>query len=1061
MIKTKSCLLVRLLLLFALCMPHMQITSQVTPKITMSAKETSLKEFIEEIEGKTDYTFMFNRSINLDQKISVKQNNGSISDILNKSLSGTGIAYEISRSQIILMDAKTATKAPSNNVITGIVTDEKGESLIGVTVTLKGTKEGTHTDHEGKFTINAPIGSTLVFSYIGFIAMEVAVKDSKPLDIILKEDSKQLSEVVVVGYGTMQRRAVTSSISSIKGSDLAQGLGGATVATVLRGKISGLTITGNDSPNASNGFQLRGVASVKADQGPLVVIDGIAGGDLRAINQEDIASIDVLKDASAGAIYGTRAAGGVILITTKQAEEGPMRISYTSEFIMETVRKGIDVLDAKEFIAEGLGKDYGHDTNWFDEITNSAPFSNRQILTMEGGSKNARIYTSFTYQDLKGLLIDDSRKDYTGRINTDFRFFDNFMEIKTHTTYRALDRIESGKSAQYQMALKLNPTESAYDPENITGYNVMRGGFEYYNPLADIKLKNVKSINKYLMTDAVMKLNILPELNLQGTVAYQMVSTQGQTHISAYHKESVDSSLKGRASHSYSKTERVATDATVNYYKTFNALHDVNAVLGYSFEERNGESFSMENRDFPVNNTALWDIGKGAYLTDGKASMSSNKSARERLISFFGRANYSYADKYMLSTSLRREGSSKFGKNNKWGTFWSVSGGWRISEESFMKNIEFINDLKLRAGYGVVGNNGFAAGKSTIMYGSDAWWYLGGQWVMGYGSKHNVNPDLKWEEKKEINIGIDYSFLNDRLFGKFDIYKRKVDGMIYDISVSVPPNVHAKTTMNAGNLENKGWEFEVGGTPVHTKDWRYTTSMRFSQNTSKIKTLWGSQTYEDRMTFPSPGMPGSAIRLEPGSEIGKYYMWKFAGFKDGEWQVYDKNDNVIWAKDKKTEDKRYMGNAMPKLMISWDHTVNYKNWDMTVYLRSWIDFDVYNMVEMYYGIPNIAGQNVLKETYQKNKDIKGEKVLCDYFLEDGTFLKIDAVNIGYNINLKKYYKHLGKARLYLTIRDLACFTGYKGMDPEVNVNGLDPGFDDHRSLYPKTRRFTLGIQLNF
>lgn len=1037
-----------------------------TVRISLNVNNATVKSILSQIEQKSKYYFTYNvEEIDVDRKTSIQAENTDVTEILNTLFDGQNVKYSINERHITLYQVSVsgiASISQPKKKIEGVVKDTHDMPIIGASVMIKGTSQGTVTNLDGLFTLDVSSTDVLLVSYIGFNSREIPVGSRNNFNIILEEDTKVLDEVVVVGYGTMQRRAVTSSITSIKASDMVQGLGGATVATALRGKIAGLTISGNDSPNASNDFQLRGIASVNAGQSPLVVIDGIPGGDLRAINQEDIVSIDVLKDASAGAIYGTRAAGGVILITTKQAEEGPMKLSYTGEFVMETVRKGIDVLNAKEFIDAGLGTDYGHDTNWFDEITNSNPFSTRHVITMAGGSPNSRVYSSFTYQDLKGLAIDDGRKDYTGRVNTDFRFFDNFLEVKTHSTYRHLTRNEAGGSSQYQMALKLNPTESAYDPENITGYNVMRGGFDYYNPLADIKLRDKKSINKYLMTDAVLKVNLLPELYAQGTIAYQSVSTETQDYISAYHKESVDNNLKGNAYLGHSKSEIISTDFTVNYFQTFAAHHDINAVVGYSFEERNGDSFNMRNRDFPVNNTAIWDIGKGSYLTDGKASMASNKKPRERLISFFGRANYSYKDKYMMTASLRHEGSSKFGPNNKWGDFWSVSAGWRISEEAFMQYATFINDLKLRIGYGVVGNNGFSAGNSTRMYGSDAWWLLDGKWVMGYGSKHNVNPDLKWEEKKEWNIGLDYSLLNNRLYGKFDLYQRKVEGMLYEIAVPVPPNVHKTTIMNTGDLENKGWEFEIGGTPVMNKDFNYSTSLRLSKNTSKIKTLWGSQTYQDRKYFPSPGAPGYAVRLNAGSTIGKYFLWEFAGFDDnGEWLLYDANNKVIPAKDRKIEDKKFMGNAIPKLIVSWDHSLEYKNWDMSINLRSWIGHDVFNMVEMYYGIPNIAGQNVLKETYEKNKHIKGEKQLTNYFLQDGTFLKIDAVNIGYNLDLRKYYKHLGKARIYLTIRDLACFTKYKGMDPEVNINGLDPGFDSHESLYPKTRRFTLGVQLNF
>ncbi|WP_165021292.1 SusC/RagA family TonB-linked outer membrane protein [Dysgonomonas sp. ZJ279] len=960
--------------------------------------------------------------------------------------------------------------AQTERIVTGTVTDTSNEPLVGVTISVKGSTVGAHTDNDGNFSINADAGATLVASYVGFLRQEISVGNRSKINITLEEDNQLLREVVVIGYGTMEKRAVTSSISSISGKDLVLGMGGATVGTALQGRIAGLTISGNSSPNATNDFQLRGVASVNSSKGPLVVIDGIPGGDIRSLNQEDIESIDVLKDASAGAIYGTRAAGGVILITTKQANDGPIKLTYTGEFSTETVRARPQVLSASEFVEHGLSQDnFGHDTDWYDELLRDNPFSQRHLINLSGGSKAARIYTTFMMQDQKGIVIGDGRKDYSGRMNVNFSLLDGKLEIKTHAEYHEADRDQRANGGLFNMALKLNPTQAAYDASNPTGYNVWTGGWEYFNPVADVNLRENRGKDKWLLADATVKVNINTDLYAQATIGYQGKQWQNYQFVSANHKSSLDNTRRGEAFHEFSKTDDIIFESILSYNKAF-GNNVISAVGGYSFFETNGEKFNMRNFDFPVDGLGPWDIGKGTYLSEGRATMSSNKSARERLIAFLGRVNYSFKDRYMATASLRHEGSSKFGKNNKWGNFYSLSGGWRFSEESFLKDIEVINDLKFRVGYGVTGNNGFEAGKSTKMYASDDnWWMTNNVWNYAYGSKHNVNYDLHWEEKKELNFGLDYSLLDNRLFGKLDIYNRKVEGMIYDVFVPVPPSVHDRTTMNAGNLENSGWEFEIGAIPFKTKDFEYTTTMRFSHNESKITSLWGSNTYEDRLGFPGPGSPGTAIRLQAGKNIGEYYIWRYAGIDDnGNWLLYDKNNNVIPAADKKNEDKAFVGNAMPKLIIAWDHTINYKNWDFSIFLRSWIDYDVFNTINMYYGLSNVEGQNVLKDAYSKYAHIKGEKELCDFWLEDGTFLKIDAINIGYNLNLKKYHKYLDKARLYLTVRDVATFTNYSGLNPEVNINGLEPGFewfnnfkDGVTGIYPQTRRFTLGVQLTF
>ncbi len=949
--------------------------------------------------------------------------------------------------------------------VSGTVRDAMGE-LIGVTVLEKGTTNGIVTDLSGKYTLQTSANAVLQFSYIGYVTQEIPVGNKTTIDVLMKEDTKSLDEVVVIGYGTLEKRSVTTSVTSINSKNMIAGLGGATIANAMRGKVSGLTVTGSSSPNSSNDMQLRGVASINAGKGPLVVIDGIPGGDMRSVNQEDIESIDILKDGSAAAIYGTRAAGGVILITTKKAKSGTMQITYTGELSTETIRKKPEVLSPEEFVKNGLGEDLGYKTDWYDEITRPGELSQKHVVNMSGGSENALIYTTFSYQDQTGISIGDARKDYSGRVNTNLKFFDNFLEISTHSQYRTAERDQRVGDGIYNMALKLNPTQTPYDATQSHGYNVWTGGWEYYNPVADIMLRQKGGIDKWLLTDISAKLNITKEFTTTATVGYQWKEWQATEFTSSQHKASKDNSRAGEAYHGFSKDYDKLFEWIFNYNKRFGE-HDIKAVAGYSFQEYNGESFSLKNWDFPVDGVGPWDIGKGKYLSEGKAEMSSYKDVRTRLISFFGRVNYSFQDKYILSASLRREGSSKFGDENKWGMFPAVSAAWRISDEAFMESLDMIDDLKLRVGYGVTGNNDFDSGKSTRMYASDTWWLSNGTWRYTYGSKHNVNNALKWEEKKEINFGLDYSLFNNRVYGKVDIYQRKVDGMIYDISVSVPPAVHDKTTMNVGTMKTNGWDFEISAVPVQTSDWNYTTTFRFSHFATQIESLWGSTTYWNRMGFPAPGSPGDANRLEAGSTIGQFWLWKFAGFSDeGTWLLYDKDGNVFDSskQTKKIEDKALVGQAIPDLMVSWENTVSWKNFDLSVYLRSWIGHDVFNSIEMYYGLPTVKEQNVLASAYEKHKNVKAEKELCDYWLQDGTFLKIDAINLGYTLNLGKYNKFVKNMRTYLTLRDVACFTSYEGMDPEANLNGLDPGFEmfnSARATYPKTIYYTLGLQLTF
>lgn len=973
---------------------------------------------------------------------------------------------------LLLTSAALSLQAQTRNQVSGRVTDAAGEPLVGATVVVVGTTTGTTTDIDGNYAINAPTAGQLKFSYIGYAEQTVEIGTQSVINITLQDDSQVLKDVVVIGYGTMEKKSVTSSITSIKGDDLTAGMGGSTIATVLQGKVPGLTISGSSSPNSSNGFQLRGVASINASQSPLVVIDGIPGGDMRALIQEDIESIDVLKDASAGAIYGTRAAGGVILITTKRAKQGRVSVNYTGEFSIESIRKYPDLLSSSEYVEYGLGEDYGSDTDWFKELTNELPFSQRHTVSLSGGTEAAQVYTSFMAQDQKGIVIGDNRKDYSGRINARFNLFDGLVEVRANAQFREAERDNRNSSGIFKMAFGLNPTIPLYDPENPSDYNVVGNGISgtSFNPVADIMLRTKNGKDQWLLADATVKINLMKGLSLQGTVGIDKRQYQEYTYVSHDHKESIDNSRRGGASHKFSKDNRVSVEAYANYHRTFAEDHTLDAVAGYSFWQAGGESFSMSNYDFPVDGVGPWDMGVGSYLTDGRASMDSSKDPRERLLSLFGRANYSYKDRYMATVSFRREGSSKFGPNNRWGNFWAVSGGWRLSNEAFMRDIRWIDDLKIRLGYGVTGNNGFGNGYTTRMYTANDMWPTNGIWQPGYGSVRNINPDLKWEEKSELNVGFDFALFDNRLWGKFDLYYRQVNDMLYNVNAPMPPMVHDTVMKNIGSLENRGWEFELGGDIVRSKNFRYTSSVRLSHNKTRINRLGDDGFFLDEVTFPSPGNPGTAVRLQNGLELGQFFIYKYAGLdENGKWLIYDKNNEIVPAIDGSTsnliaENKHFVGNAIPKVILSWDHTFKYKNWDLSVYLRSWLDYDVFSQVNMYYGLANDSQLNVLKSAYTRNRNIKDEKILCDYWLDDGSFLKIDAINLGYTLDLRKWTRYIQSAKLYLTIRDLAVFTNYNGLNPEVDINGLYPGFEyvnDTASMYPQTTRFTLGVQITF
>lgn len=961
----------------------------------------------------------------------------------------------------------------NGKTVTVTVSDAMGE-LIGANVVVKGTTNGNITDMNGNVVLqNVPANAVLVISYIGYLSQEIPVGSKTQINVKLTEDSQTLAEVVVVGYGTMEKKQVTSAVTSLSAKDMMKGVGGSDVSSALQGKIGGLVMVNNGSANASTTFQLRGMTSINAGKSPLIVIDGFPGGDIRSLNQEDIKSIDVLKDASAGAIYGTRAASGVILITTKSGSDtnGKVKLTYSTEFSKKQDYRKPQMLSAAEYVEHGIGTDYGSDVDWWEEMINDGNLSQKHHINLEMGTEKAQVYTSFFYENNEGITIQDSRQDYGGRINANFKLFDDWLEVRPNIDYRQASRVNNYPNLQ--QALRNNPTRSPYDAESETGYNVWQNESLDYNVLADAMLKDNQGLDKWFKPEVTLKLNIkpIPGLSYQQVLGYENRQFEDHQYRSKGHREELQNSRKGWARLGFDKTENLTSEGYATYIKEFKGGHTFNAVAGYSYFEKNGEKFNMENSNFAVDGIKYWDMGKGSYLSDGKGKMESSKSITERLFSLFARVNYSYNDKYMATASIRHEGSSKFAADNRWANFWSVSAGWRISSEDFMKDIAWVNDLKVRFGYGVTGNNDFGADYMANMLGSDQYWMLpSGEWAYAYGKSQNVNKNLGWEEKKEWNVGVDYSFLDNRLYGKFDYYRRKIDNLIYSVKVPQPPFTNDKQWQNIGSMESKGWEFEVGGDIIRTKDFTWTSSLNISHNSGKILTLYGNNTYHDGYGFPAPGSPGSVSRMAEGSTIGSFYMWKFAGFdEEGKFLLYNKNGDVIPAADKTENDKDFVGNYTPTVMMGWNNTLSYKNWDLGINMRSWLDFDVYNTMNMYFGIQNIDNCNVLKDAYGKFDHVRGEKQICDYFLEDGSFLKIDAITLGYSLQLSKYTKWVDRLRVYGTVGNVCTITGYSGLNPEVDIAGWDKGIDafwqDSASgfpgVYPQTRTYTIGLQVTF
>ncbi|MDR1762725.1 MAG: SusC/RagA family TonB-linked outer membrane protein [Dysgonamonadaceae bacterium] len=972
-------------------------------------------------------------------------------------------------------------QAQSRVTVSGVVSDASGP-IVGASVVEKGTTNGITTNVDGQYTLTVAPAGTLVVSFLGYREQEIPVEGRSVINIELVEDAQALQEVVVIGYGTLDKKQVTSSITSLKASDLPTGVGGASIANAMKGKVNNLAISETASPNSGLTLQLRGMASVNTSAAPLVVIDGMPGGDIRSVAQEDIQSIDFLKDASAGAIYGTRANGGVILITTKQAKDGKMRLSYTGEVMSKSAFGEPRVMNAKEFISNVAdATNYGGDVDWWDAALTDNPTSQRHVLTMQGGSQDAKIYSTVMYEDNRGVMLYDTRQDVGGRINGQFRVLDGWLEINPRVSYRQAHRFGQANpswniigDAPPQLPgvpVFYNPTRDPNDPTKWDTSNPM----DPQNPITDGAQVTNQGLEKWFSPTAEGVVHIKPieGLTYHHTLGYENHQYEWQYYAPSTVKQTEwqNRGGKGTGYMQFNKWENFNTDGYFSYIRQFGDSHYLNAVAGFNYNENNAEGFAVKNLNFPVDGVKMWDIGSGENLnnplvSDGnlQAKMASSKSATERIMAYFVRANYSYKDTYLAAVSLRREGSSKFWGDNKWGNFYSVSGGWRISNEYFWDNIKpIVNDFKIRASYGETGNAGFNANYAAIMYSSSGYWVMpDGSWAQTYGQAQNVNNDLKWEEKHEWNVGLDFELLNRRFFGKFDLYSRKTVGLIYSVNVPVPPYTLATMYKNIGDLSNKGWEIELGGEIYSNRNFSYSTKLNLSHNFTKI----GKMADADQKVYAGYiGRAGNVHMIEQGAVVGSFYLYKYAGLtSNGEFQAIGADGSVIVPEvdGKNLADKQFIGNYQPQVQAGWTHNLTWKNWALDITLTSWIKFDIYNQLEHEYGTLNgIPGsnRNYLLSAYTTHKDMKGQTLECDYFLEDGTFLKIQNAQLSYTLNTKKILPLLESARFYLTGNNLYTFTGYSGLNPEVDITGWGGGIES--VVYPQTRTFAFGVQLNF
>lgn len=844
----------------------------------------------------------------------------------------------LSRSFLVFIGLFVTMMASAQQfTVKGTVKDATGEPIIGANVMVKGTSNGTITDIDGNYSISgANSSSVLVFTFIGYKSQEVACKGQHEINVVLAEDSQTLDEVVVVGYGSLSKKELSSSIVQVDKSEFQQGAMNNPME-MLTGKVAGLNVnnTASANPNSGSSLQIRGATSITASNDPLIVIDGIAGGDIRNLSSQDIESMTVLKDAASAAIYGTRGANGVILITTKKgvSEPGTAKVTYDSWFGVNFANSGPDILSPDEFRRSRRGTDYGASTDWYGLLLRDFSYDNNQYISIDGSTKNGYYGASFNYKNATGIDLKSAREEYGGRFVIEQRVIDNRLQLNGSLNARRVNETW-GNDGMFDTALSMNPTMPLYDDNG--NYYQPSSPTDARNPVAELRDIDNNGQRMYVLGTAEAKLNILrsEKQTLNTSLSYSLhyndlkqqyftPSTSGESYWNGY---------KGRAEVTYQKWYTQRLEWLANYALDIQD-HSIKAVAGYTYENTRWERLQASNNDFAYDNIKWHDLGSGSYLADGKAKMATGQSVA-KLIGTFGRINYNWKDLIMASASIRYEGSTKFGKNHKWGAFPSASLAWEIANMNFMKNIsKVVKSLKPRISYGVTGRSDFDSYLSLATYSTKGSYFMNGEWVKGYAPSVNANPELGWEKSVSVNVGIDFVLWN-RLRGSIDWFDRQSKDLLYNYTAPQPPFVYNSILVNVGTTQNRGVELSIDGDIFKGTKVEWTSGINYSYGTTKLKTLSNSMyqaSYVELYQKPGVGTSEYFFRVQEGGKVGQFYGYEYAGVEDGKMLIYTDEGEKVPVSEADVKYKRYIGNGTPTSFLSWNNTLRYKNFDLNIF----------------------------------------------------------------------------------------------------------------------------------
>lgn len=1062
------------------------VSAKGIAQISLNEKNTPLENVFKAIEKQSGYVFFYDYAWLQEAKsVSIKVKNASLTEVLNECFKDQPLSYSIIGKTIVVKQKEelkterqgTVEKAFNLKIeVSGTITDiATGKPLAGATVKLKGSNEATTTDENGNFMIEVPgAGSVLVISYVGYETIEVTISKAGPLKLTLKQKESKAEEIVVVGYGTQSKRDVTSAVTTITPKDFNKGIV-TNVNTLLAGKVAGLFVSqpGSD-PTQGPSVQLRGASTFNISGGsnqPLYVIDGFPGADIGTVAPEDIVSIDVAKDASSTAIYGTRGANGVIFITTRRGQAGTT-LSYNTYYGMESVSNRMKVATGDEVRAylasvnlplSNLDND-GANTDWQKVITRKGYTKNNNI-SLGGGNEDTHYFASITFNDRTGVVLKSYSNRFTGRFNLDQDVFNKRLKLSLNVANNVINNSTIDNNVYYY-ALRFMPTSNVYGADG--SYKQSPGRQNYFNPLEQIN--DADLINKYNIVTANGKavFKVIEGLNLTGAYGIQnsdnLYSEFRTINNPAY------SSTGGYAQRISSKSGTSVFEIYSDYSKSF-GKHSIKLLAGYSDQKDFfGDGVGAQSVGFLSNSSGYYGLLNGNLPPGYNTLLPTPSYTDDRLISLYSRLNYNYDDKYILQGVIRRDGSSKFGANNKWAIFPAVSAAWVMSRESFLENNYTLNYLKIRASYGVSGNQGIGSYASLSRYGASDRYYSNGTFNQGYYFTQNANPDLKWEKTATTDIGLDFGLWGDRLTGSVDYYYKLTTDLLNNYQVPVPPYPVNLILANGGSLYNRGIEVALAGIPIINKNFNWKTSFIFAANKNKIITLSNGLYSQGKVFTGNVGGQGlTAVNSqiqEAGQALGTWYLPIYAG-KDpatGVATFYKADGSIVKGNAITSSDDQILGQALPKFTYGWSNNFNYKNWGFSFTFRGSYGNKLLNALATNLDrLSSLQSYNVSQASIKEgNTDFP---IYSSYYLENGSFLRLDNAFISYKLPV--HTKFIKTASLNISGQNLFTITKFSGIDPEIDVSSPTPGINGIGSAlgspatYFRTRTVTLGFNIGF